>query len=347
MSRSDVVVERRHLLVLSSTAAVAACSGDATSMITPRTIQRDPTVEPEDSAAPPVEDVPSSPYLDLDGGIGTPRLEGWRPPGADGGPGGTDVGAFADYAVGTWRLNAGARAIIARDARGVYAYSAICTHERCLVREPDAMGVSNCVCHGSSFDGQGRRVSGPATMPLAHLAVSILGGRVLVDPSTVVADEYRANPPDPDAGLGDVSDVRDVPVVIDAPIDRPVDVAPDVRDAAVDVDPCTRGTDVGATTAFGMNTWMLIRAMGIIVGRDARGIYAFSALCTHQSCTVTLETDGASSCACHGSRFDNNGGVTRGPAPDDLNHYAVIVCAGRVRVDRGVIVPPATRTAIT
>lgn len=338
MSRSEVVVERRHLLVLSSSAAVAACSGDATPFVTPRTIVQDPVVE--DSGTPD-DDAPESPFVELDGGIATPESQGWRPPG-----GGVDVGAIREFAVGTWRLNAGARAIVARDAMGFYAYTALCTHERCLIDEPDAMGVSTCVCHNSRFDGTGRVLGGPATAPLRHLAVRILGGRVYVDPATRVADEVRVAPPDPDAGLRDVTDASDASDASDAAIDRPTDTGVDVRDVVVDVDPCTRGSDVGAVTMFNTNTWSLIRAMGIIVGRDARGIYAFSALCTHQSCTVTVETDGASNCACHGSRFDNNGAVVRGPASEDLNHYGVIVCAGRVRVDRGVIVPPTTRTTV-
>jgi len=86
----------------------------------------------------------------------------------------------------------------------------------------------------------------------------------------------------------------------------------------------------------------------VIIARDAGGLYAMSAVCTHAGC---LLDDGAStiaaglSCPCHGSTFDGNGSVTRGPARDPLQHYAVTVGTdGSVVVDGSQAVSASTRT---
>lgn len=56
--------------------------------------------------------------------------------------------------------------------------------------------------------------------------------------------------------------------------------------------------------------------------RDALGIYAMTAICTHQGCTIA-EGGSAFACPCHGSQYDLNGGNTLGPAVSPLVHFAV------------------------
>ena len=49
------------------------------------------------------------------------------------------------------------------------------------------------------------------------------------------------------------------------------------------------------------------------LGRDGRGLYAVVAICTHLGCLVK-HAGGGFECPCHGSRFDEAGSVTKGPA---------------------------------
>lgn len=70
----------------------------------------------------------------------------------------------------------------------------------------------------------------------------------------------------------------------------------------------------------------------LVLTRDARGtVRCFSALCTHQGCTVTTVADGAITCPCHGSRFDAaTGSVIGGPAPAPLRKVPVVIRDGTV-----------------
>jgi cytochrome b6-f complex iron-sulfur subunit len=60
---------------------------------------------------------------------------------------------------------------------------------------------------------------------------------------------------------------------------------------------------------------------------------AFSAVCTHLTCTVQYETDtGTMYCPCHNGRFDLAGNVISGPPPKPLESYDVEVLGGDVYV---------------
>ena len=73
------------------------------------------------------------------------------------------------------------------------------------------------------------------------------------------------------------------------------------------------------------------------------GVYAISTVCTHLGCIVRAETDGFE-CPCHGSRYDADGEVTRGPAPRHLDWLEVTGAdGGTYIVDEGTVVPVGTR----
>jgi Rieske Fe-S protein len=106
---------------------------------------------------------------------------------------------------------------------------------------------------------------------------------------------------------------------------------------------CASGTNAGALASFPPGTWKAVGAF--IVGHDAGGLFAFSTTCTHRGCTVGAPTStGATTCPCHGARFDGNGAVVQGPATTPLPHFALTVCDGKVFVDPTSQVAAATRT---
>lgn len=65
----------------------------------------------------------------------------------------------------------------------------------------------------------------------------------------------------------------------------------------------------------------------VVVTQPVAGrFHAFSAICTHQGCTISEVTDDTINCPCHGSRFSStDGSVVRGPARRPLPTVDVIV----------------------
>jgi Rieske Fe-S protein len=57
--------------------------------------------------------------------------------------------------------------------------------------------------------------------------------------------------------------------------------------------------------------------------KDAGGIYAMTAICTHQGCTVGLPVGTQITCPCHGSQYSLGGANLVGPATQPLAHFAV------------------------
>jgi len=73
----------------------------------------------------------------------------------------------------------------------------------------------------------------------------------------------------------------------------------------------------------------------VLVNTTDGQLRAFSAVCTHLTCTVRYEGDtGTLFCPCHNGRFDLAGNVISGPPPRPLEAYEVEVSAGDIYVSR-------------
>ncbi|HSJ16009.1 MAG TPA: Rieske (2Fe-2S) protein [Longimicrobiales bacterium] len=76
---------------------------------------------------------------------------------------------------------------------------------------------------------------------------------------------------------------------------------------------------------------------GIIIRTPDGQIRAFSAICTHLSCTVQFREDiGHIWCACHNGHFDLNGRNIAGPPPAPLVPFEVKVRGDQILVTRQV-----------
>jgi thiosulfate dehydrogenase [quinone] large subunit len=74
--------------------------------------------------------------------------------------------------------------------------------------------------------------------------------------------------------------------------------------------------NVGETHQFALSN-----GMPAILFRTKTGVFAYSATCTHEGCTVAYQSSNKSLyCPCHGAEFDpfKNGGVITGPTRDAL-----------------------------
>ena len=72
----------------------------------------------------------------------------------------------------------------------------------------------------------------------------------------------------------------------------------------------------------------------VVVTQPSQGVFkAFTAVCTHQGCTLDGVSGGLISCPCHGSEFRvADGSVRRGPADRPLTEYPVQVKDGGIVV---------------
>ncbi|MBL8609634.1 MAG: Rieske (2Fe-2S) protein [Myxococcales bacterium] len=114
--------------------------------------------------------------------------------------------------------------------------------------------------------------------------------------------------------------------------------------------PATGPVPAGNVKDLAKGTVKFVSGKPVILGRDDQGVYALSSICTHDQCDMskngTIGTD-TIQCDCHGSRFDKNGKVTKGPASSDLDHYKVEIAAnGDITVQASEKVAATARTAV-
>jgi len=99
-----------------------------------------------------------------------------------------------------------------------------------------------------------------------------------------------------------------------------------------------RRFSVGRPEEFPPESVTLLPDHRVFVLRTVEGFSAISAVCTHLGCNVRHEEGRGFACPCHGSTFDAEGRVTRGPAAWPLPRFAISLSR------RGELVVDARRT---
>ena len=86
----------------------------------------------------------------------------------------------------------------------------------------------------------------------------------------------------------------------------------------------------GGSLALGANS---LDPKGMLLYRmNESTVLAFSRNCPHQGCVMGEFKDGVTSCPCHGSQFDTNGNVDKGPATNALKTYTATLSGSMVTI---------------
>ena len=94
------------------------------------------------------------------------------------------------------------------------------------------------------------------------------------------------------------------------------------------------GTVLGAASAVPVGGGKIFADQSVVVTQPSAGTFmAFSAICTHQGCTVSSVSGGTINCPCHGSKFKiADGSVAGGPAKRPLPGKQVTESGGQLSV---------------
>lgn len=101
---------------------------------------------------------------------------------------------------------------------------------------------------------------------------------------------------------------------------------------------------VGPPDEFPPDTATFLPDHRLFLFNGPAGFYTISSVCTHLGCNVRHVAGNGFACPCHGSLFDANGRVTRGPAPRPLPWFGLSLSPRReLIVDKRRIVAPDYR----
>ena len=90
---------------------------------------------------------------------------------------------------------------------------------------------------------------------------------------------------------------------------------------------------LGTPDSYGVGTATIVPSARTVLYREETGFWALSLVCSHLGCTIE-EGDNGYRCPCHGSRYDLDGRVLKGPAKQALKAIWVDVDAeGNLMID--------------
>jgi len=92
-------------------------------------------------------------------------------------------GTLSSLPVGSARFvrhGAGPLIVVRATESQIQAFSAICTHLRCVLEWDDSSQQIRCPCHAGAFDRRGNVLSGPPTRPLHEYDVEVRADEIVV-----------------------------------------------------------------------------------------------------------------------------------------------------------------------
>jgi len=96
------------------------------------------------------------------------------------GSSGEELAKASDIPVGGGKIFKDAQVVVTQPEKDQFkAFTNICTHQHCPVASVSG-GTINCNCHGSKFSiKDGSVVNGPASSPLAPVAIKVAGTSIV------------------------------------------------------------------------------------------------------------------------------------------------------------------------
>lgn len=113
-----------------------------------------------------------------------------------------------------------------------------------------------------------------------------------------------------------------------APLDPGAPLAPEAPPES------PAGESLASTADIPVGGGEVFADQNVVVTQPQAGTFkAFSAVCTHQGCTVSKVASGTIDCPCHGSKFAiADGSVVNGPASSPLEERQVTVAGDRIQL---------------
>ena len=111
----------------------------------------------------------------------------------------------------------------------------------------------------------------------------------------------------------------------DAPADEPSSEAPKKKKKAAP-------KALADTSDIPSGGGKVFESQKVVITQPTDGEFkCFTAICTHQGCTVGSVANGTINCPCHGSKFKiEDGSVANGPAGDPLEEKQIKVADGKI-----------------
>jgi Rieske Fe-S protein len=98
--------------------------------------------------------------------------------------------------------------------------------------------------------------------------------------------------------------------------------------------PSGDGGALATTADIAVGGGVIFADQKVVVTQPSEGDFkAFSAVCTHQGCTVGSVADGTINCPCHGSEFSiEDGSVQAGPATSSLGEVELDIQGDQINL---------------